>query len=200
MTLHEKILQDLFVLIQHLGHCVVDQCIPGIVFLVRTVSTTAFIFGILIVIIMGRVRLHAFIGLDGCLIGITRFLWRRTLLAIIVSVWTIFIFVPSKIIIASKYLSTILTVHVCRSGSVQMTKEPVYSLISAKRICRTHRPHIDLTSTSHRPHIDPTSTSHRPHIDPKTISHRPYIDLTSTSHRPHIDPTLTSHQSSSEEY
>ena len=56
MTLHEKLLQDLFVLIPHLGHCVVDQCIPGIVFLVRTVSRTAFIFSILIVIITGRVR------------------------------------------------------------------------------------------------------------------------------------------------
>ena len=32
-----------------------DQCIPGIVFLVRTVFRTAFIFGILVVIIMGRV-------------------------------------------------------------------------------------------------------------------------------------------------
>ena len=112
-----------------------------------------------------------------------------TFLKILNSVWTIFIFVPSKIIITSIYLSTILTVHVCRSGSVQMTKKPVYSLISAKRICRTHRPRIDLTSTPHRPHIDPTSTSHPP-----------YIDLTSTSHRPHIDPTLTSHQSSSEKY
>ena len=137
---------------------------------------------------------HAFIGWDGCLIGITRFLWRRTLLAIIVSVWTIFIFVPSKIIIASKYLSTILTVHVCRSGSVQMTKKPVYSLISAKRICRTHRPHIDLTSTPHRPHIDFTSTPHRPHIDLTSTLHRPHIEPTSTPHRPHIDPTSTSHR------
>ena len=149
MTLHEKLLQDFFVLIPHLGHCVVDQCIPGIVFLVRTVSRTAFIFVILIVIIMGRVRpMLSLDEMDASCIGITRFLWRRTLLAIIVSVWTIFIFVPSKIIIASKYLSTILTVHVCRSASVQMTKKLVYSLISAKRIWRTHRPRIDLTSTS----------------------------------------------------
>ena len=82
-----------------------------------------------------------------------------------------------RFFIASTYLSTISTVHVCRSGSLQMTKKPVYSLISAKRICRTHRPHTDSTSTSHRPHIDPTSTAHRPHID-----------LTSTLHRPHINP------------
>ena len=159
MTLHEKILQDFFVLILHLGHCLVDQCSPGVIFLVRTVFRTAFIFGILIVIIMGRVRLHAFTGWDGCLI------------------WTIFIFVPSKIIISSKYLSTVLTVHVCRSGSLQMTKRPVYSLISAKRICRTHRPHIDSTSTLHRPHIDLKSTSHRPHIDLTSTSQWPHIDL-----------------------
>ena len=126
MTLHEKILQDLFALIPHLGHCVVDQCSPGIVFLVRTVFRTAFIFGILIVIIMGRVRprRHGIIIIPGpdaspasrhhrhgiIIIGITRFLWRRTLRAIIVSVSTILIFVPSKIIIGSNYLSTILTV------------------------------------------------------------------------------------------
>ena len=59
-------------------------------------------------------------------------------------------FVPSKTIIASKYLSTILTVHACRNGGLQMTKKLVYSLISAKRIFRTHRPHIDPTSISHK--------------------------------------------------
>ena len=32
-----------------------------------------------------------------------------------------------------------------------MTKKPAYALIYTKRICRTHRPHIDLTSTPHRP-------------------------------------------------
>ena len=116
---------------------------------------------------VGRLCLHAFIG---CLIGI------------IVPIWTVFIFVPSKIIIATKYLSTILAVHTCRSGSLQMTKKLAYSLIYTKRICRTHRPHID------RPHIHPTSNQHPPHIHPTSTLHPPHIHPTSTLHPPHVDP------------
>ena len=71
------------------------------------------------VIVIGRVCRHAFIGY---LIGVTLF-WRRTLIAIIVPIGTVFMFVSS----------TILAVHACSSGSLQMTKKlaysPIYSIL-----------------------------------------------------------------------
>ena len=85
MTLHEKILQDLFVLIPHLGHCLVDQCSPRIVFLIRTVSRTASVSSSS----SSWDACVPMLSLDEMDASSASRDLRRTLLAIIVSVWTI---------------------------------------------------------------------------------------------------------------
>ena len=66
---------------------------------------------------------------EKCCPGID-FLFRTS--AFVVSVWTVFIFGPSKNIISIKYLSTLLAVHACRNGSLQKTETCACSLIYSK--------------------------------------------------------------------